>query len=378
MKNRINKVYIKFKDNLNYTLLISAILSLIIIIIYGISMWILSLFDFSSLNIILQIIVLFIFSLIIGLITPFIFCFCKANNIPAEQQTIKNYFINLPRLTDNRISKCFRVFTNMLISLLIFIILSFSINFVIYGIRMILDHNFITVVNEFTTIMQNNGDYLDYLTKNVEVFYKYTYISQYISSVIAFYYFLHNYAVNIFNFNFLEFSYRAPQTVYRQLFRKTIASHRLEFYKDFYSVNWIFIPIIIIVYSASYFLFYYFNVANSNIVFISFTSIVITLILVFPFLPLIFNNYNEIYQKYKEYYKDIGNKQIEEELNVLKEGIDTLSPEEQKQILEILNQREEIFKRFNNDATPEDLAKEFEKKIKDLEDEEKNDKDKKE
>lgn len=159
----------------------------------------------------------------------------------------------------------------------------------------------------------------------------------------------------------VPFTNGVPNNFSSYCFRKTLRMNRKYYYKNYYSIAWIYIPIILIIFSATYFLLYLLNVTSSYII-LELTSIVVTILFILPFAPLLFNLYTMMVDQFGAMYTAVLNNRIAEEMKILKNNYENLSKDEQDQLNTILNSRAD-FKKLFDEAKPDKDDKKDDKSL---------------
>lgn len=303
-KEERKSIFTTFKNNFSFTLLCSAFIGLIIMVLYIITALIMMNLDLNSFW---GLIIFIVFiSLICGLIAPFIYSYFTCNFVlttPNRDQVKFKSFLKTSVLGFYRPQRGqLNIWNNLLVSTLIFLVLSSIITSLSILILYNTNGSAKTVLDEIMKATDFN-DQLDLMYKNQEMFSFPVTIANFVSLLVAAYYFLHNISVNIFKYAFALTNWGNISAAFKnRIFKIAIKEHRKDFYKDYFSVSWILFVVFLIGMSASYFGLYFAPIEHLNTMILSLTAISITLFILLPFLPLLFDLYLVLYHRYEKYF----------------------------------------------------------------------------
>lgn len=382
-KSSKKEIFKKFVKNSRTNLRYSAVISFIIVIIYAFAALILNYYSsfFSGLLGILFII-LFL-SCLVALVQPFIYSFFALNtlqNTDADRNVgmsefFKGYMVGSKRM----ISSLLLIPSTLLYSFLIYFVSSFILGFLTYGTLFLVNPEYQELYKQMLTFIQaNNQEGLsNLLNANLNLINMPLVYIEFISTFLGFYYFIHRIALNIFKYYLLPYAFNCNKKVFQTVYKSTIKENRKYFYSNYYGVLYPFVILICIIFPLSYFLLYHFEFHNSSILILGLTSIVVTILFLLPFLPVLFNFYEEIVEKFAILLISRMRSLLEQQLTELNEALEDASDEEKaqinvfKQYLNSLNINNENMKEKENELR----IKAEEKEAKEKEKEDKNNKD---
>lgn len=373
-------VYKSYKDNLVMTLRYSAIISFVLLILYCVCAIALSVVNSMALG--------FFGTLFLGLLFVILFCYLLEpflysyfamtvllNSPSRDDVRMSGYFKTLQIGFNKPVLKSLSLPSTLVYSLLIFLSLELVCTLTSYEIlynsseayRQLFD----TLFNLYS--VGNYDEFNTYINSNIDMLRSFLLITQFISSLGAFYFFLHRSAIYIMRYFLVPFSNNLPNAFSASCFKETIHKNRKYFYDNYYSIVWVFIPIVLVIYSASFFSIYYLYLQFSNFVIIELSSIVITLLFILPFAPLIFNLYVMMIDKFGAMYTNVINGHLFDQIKVLKNNYNELSKEDQERLNYILKQRPDFKKMYDSyDENNKDINKENDKKESDKNDDKDN------
>lgn len=323
--NNLSSSFKQFKNNLNYTLLCSAFISAIILILYVIAAAILTTVNFDNMGILeISIFLLFIFALC-GIIIPFLYSYFACNTIlnSPQRDAVKfsSFLKTVPLAIRYPQKGQLNTWNNLLVAALIYILTSFVFSIIIYLSLYNLDQSFKEVFDGLTTIVQNNASFVEiaeYYSKYSSYFELPNLISNFAALFFGVYYFLHNILVNIFKYLLSPALGTINNKIKSVVFKVTIKEHKKEFYKNYYSVSFILIIIYMIIMPLSYFGLNALGINGMSNSLLSLSSVSITLLFLLPFVPLVFNLYGNIWFIWEKYFLANFVKLAKSNINLLK------------------------------------------------------------
>lgn len=363
-------VHKSFKDNLVMTLRFSAIISFVLLILYCICAITLSAVGSFSLGLFGTLVLGLLFVILFCyLLEPFLYSYFAMTvllNSPSRDDVrMSGYFKTLQIGFNKPVLKSLSLPTTLIYSLLIFLGLDFVCTFASYVILYNSSETYKQLFDNLFNLYQagNYDDFNTYINSNIDNLRNFLLVTQFIASLGSFYFFLHRTSIYIMRYFLVPFSNNLPNVFSTTCFKETIRTNKKYFYGNYYSIVWIYIPIILIVYSASFFLIYYLNLQNSNFIIIELSSIVITLLFLLPFAPLLFNLYVMMVDKFGAMYTSVINGRLFDQIKTLKSNYSDLSKEDQERLDYILKQRPDFKKMYDSfDANKKD-AKDDDSKI---------------
>ena len=126
-----------------------------------------------------------------------------------------------------------------------------------------------------------------------------TIVTNYFALIGALYYFLHTISRNTFKYYLAtSLGMKAPKQVTEFIFVKTLRKNRKDYNLNYYIVCFPLTIILIASFTLSYFLLGFLGPSQMDVTILSLTSIVISISLCLPFLPIVFNFHEKLWDKY--------------------------------------------------------------------------------
>lgn len=349
-KNKIFDTSFKnFKDNLSYTLLCSSFMSLIVIVLYALAASILGtsdLFD-SSLG---MLIFLLMAAILFGILSPFIYSYFTCNLVlqsdKKDQVRLRSFFKTAILGTRRPAKGQLDNFNNILTTFLIYIVLMFGLNLIVVPIIFQNDEEFARIFNEMIEsnnfmLSEKDAQYVLHVLEIPNL------IIYFICSYFSFLYFLNNMTKNTFRYLMAPLFFELPNRAKRSLFKTVLKQHKKEFNKDYYRVGSIPLVVYLVVFPISYFALYFTRIPGLSISIINLTAFSITLILILPFLPLVYNFYICIWPKREGYFLGFVITNAKKELDYLKSHPVEMSEEEKNRLKIAERNIEKLHERFS-------------------------------
>lgn len=350
---KLNKwVNEQYRKNLVMTLRFSAVISLVMVAIYGLTCIVLVSVLKYELSIFEYGIVIVFSAMMLSIMQPFLYSYFISTYALNDEMTrdkvnMSVFFANV--FSDNKNSKGkIGLFSNFLYGILVYLGLSIVVSFVVFGILYVINPDFSTFVKEAISLSES----LDYaglnnlLSENSSILAFPILLVESISTLGGFWFFLHRIGVNFFKYFLAGIGNNLPHAVFNGLFKTVIKENRKLFYFNYYRVSWIFLIVIVIVFPTSYFLLYYLNIYNSSFLILDLTSIVITVLFLLPLLPLLFNTYSVIAYPFELMLVTTINEKIDQEVELLKKNYDGFSVEEKKEVDALIIVQKQIKENF--------------------------------
>ena len=346
-----------FARNAPLTLRYSAFITLVIVVLYAILALILVSFDFSSLSLLGYFLIIIFICMILGFTTPcvisFAVCNSALNSVVADKINTQSFFRGLRVGRTPQYKGIFQIYLNFLYSLLIYIGATIVVLLISFGISYVIDNDFRTFLDTLSSyqnaISPDYDQISQYISDNMNLLNNQLLFTEFFASLIAFYYFLHRYSVHLLRFYVYPLKTNLTRKVLNSIFNTTLHNHRKFFNENYYGVSWIYIVILILTYTSSYFLIYYLNIQGQISLILVMTSMVISLICILPFLSILLNLYDRISPFFIVYFNEELIIKFNEEISVLKAHYNEYSAEDKATIDQIIknteNQISEINKR---------------------------------
>lgn len=374
--NELTVVYSKFRKNAPTTLRFSAVISFVVIVLYAFAALILNSIASDTFNYFeLLVTIIFIVCLVL-LLQPFIYSYFATNivlNSNSDHQVgMAEFFRGYGIGSRKGLNSLLYIPSNLIYSLLVYFISFIAFTFITWGLLYSFNSSYTNLLNEMMAFAQNSdtAGFNDLINSNASLINPINLVVEFLSTLLGFYYFMHKIGVNIFKYYLLAFAGGTSKRVYHMIFKGTIKDHQKDFYKHYYSVSWIYSVIILVTYSATYFLIYFLNTKSSSFILIALTSIVVSVLFILPFLPILFNLYDEMGERYGTYFISRMRKMLEEQVALLKQNFDSYSAEQKAQVntyvsyLNAIKRQDELNKAAHkkDEETKKDESKEDEKK----------------
>ena len=357
------KVFKNTKANLVMTLRFSAIISFILLILYVFCALFLSSILSTSYSIMEIALAIIFLILVTYILEPFYYSYFAMtvllNSQSKDDVRMTGYFRTLRIGLKKQIMRSLSLPTTLIYSAIIFLSVNLISGVVIYEVLSVTNESYKILFNEIYNFYLNGNvnDLNAYLLNNSEMLSTPLIYSQFISGLGAFYFFLHRVGIKTMRYFLVPFTRgEIPNSFSNYCFKQAIKNNKKYFYSNYYSISWIFIIVILIVFSGSYFFLYFLNVTSSFSILLL-TSIVLTCLFILPFAPLLFTLYAMMIDKFGAMYNSVLNNRFTEEMKNLKMHYKELSEDEKKQINNILSARPDFKKIYDDIQLEKDQDK---------------------
>ncbi len=343
------------------------------------------------LGILYLVIVAFIISICLSLLSPFIYSYfasidllgSKLKDKITVKSFLKTYIIGLNRPYRGQLRVFFVCFTSILIYLGLTLV--FALCFIgifeatnAFNINVILDE-FYTLFNNYIGsggTIESMDALIDFVssTSFLNVLNNVMFYTNYISLLFTFYYFFHSININTFRYFIVSsFPKVAPKAI-TILNRSVMQKERGNFLKGYYQSSFILTIIYVIAFTLSYFLIgLYVPNLMGDIYVLGLISFVICAIFLIPFMPLTFIYYGIYWNDSKTKYVTTFINFASKEINDFKTRTVLNSELEKKQVEEAEKNLNNLINNLNSDNKNEENNDQSNHK----EDESKNDEDNK-
>lgn len=341
MKN-IKNIYKKFFDDLSFTLLCSTTIVIGVFLIYLIFVFMTMQINIGEVMSSFFGLILFLIcsSLILGILTPFIYSLFACNGVlhtrKKDDVTYKS-FLKTYRIGSRVPFKGQLQVWNVLVnSFLIYMVIEILIMFLLSAIATNEGSPFKPLFDElmaldFSSVTRYSQ--MDQILLKYESLIRLTsLISTYFSLFFAAYYFFHTIARNTLRYYLAPTLLNAPNRLVTYVFKGTMRLHRKEYVANYYKTLWPLTVIFVASFTLSYFLIGFYGPTYIDIGLLSLTSILISCALLLPFLPLVFNYHESIWNKFAIYFMELFLNNASRELNVLKGSMNSQSTINKKNI----------------------------------------------
>lgn len=341
MKN-IKNIYKKFFDDLSFTLLCSTTIVIGVFLIYLIFVFMTMQINIGEVMSSFFGLILFLIcsSLILGILTPFIYSLFACNGVlhtrKKDDVTYKS-FLKTYRIGSRVPFKGQLQVWNVLVnSFLIYMVIEILIMFLLSAIATNEGSPFKPLFDElmaldFSSVTRYSQ--MDQILLKYESLIRLTsLISTYFSLFFTAYYFFHTIARNTLRYYLAPTLLNAPNRLVTYVFKGTMRLHRKEYVANYYKTLWPLTVIFVASFTLSYFLIGFYGPTYIDIGLLSLTSILISCALLLPFLPLVFNYHESIWNKFAIYFMELFLNNASRELNVLKGSMNSQSTINKKNI----------------------------------------------
>lgn len=330
----IKNIYKKALDESSFTIKMSSTITVALLIIYVIFALILNqIGSLSMLGMFDYLIAIIGICLVLSIFSPFIYSFFAINGAlhsPARDKVkytsfLKTYLIG----TRPPFRGQLRVWSTLIKALAIEIILSFIVYLIVFGISNVPNTELNTLVMEVKSILSQNttntqeilNELNSFLLQNEDAINRYAMITGFFPLLLASYYFFHTISRNTFKYYLATvLGVKAPQQATELIFIQTLRQNRKQYYGNYYYVCFPLTILYVLVFTLSYFLFGFFGPKEMSGSILGLTSIVASVILCLPFLPVIFNFHEALWGRFSVYFMTTFLKSAQNELKIYKEN----------------------------------------------------------
>ncbi len=321
----IKKVYKQFLKNFNVTIKFSTLISLILIIIYFLMVLVLSYAPTLFSDFIGFFLLLLILYFLVNFLSPFFYSYF-ANNLALEgkesSQVNMMSFIGTRRIGKRRgIKNIQQLFKRLIFAYLIYLVLDLLIVSLTVAIGGQIEGSQINIfLNEYNAIL-NNSEYNvgseafftainQFIFDNEKTINFISGISNFISISFAFYFFLYKFVRSFINFYALQGDGSFPIAPFflNKSIKKTLAIKEFGYNKKFHILLLPYYIAVLIVFSLVYLLMFFF--LDTTIMLNSLTAMIVTAILLLPFLPVILDFNMLMSEKFRFYYLKISSEDL--------------------------------------------------------------------
>ncbi len=308
---KAKEIYKTFGDDIDFTIKMSGTITVALLIIYAIFALILNQIRGLTIGFFDYFILLLCVCLILSLLSPFIYSFFAINgglHTKAKEKIKYTSFLKTYMLgTRPPFSGQLRVWSTLLKAICFYILAEALINIIVMIIAQIPGNELSTMYSEIFAILGTNyQDANEMLTAFESVILNHeslinliTIVTNYFALIGALYYFLHTISRNTFKYYLAtSLGMKAPKQVTEFIFVKTLRKNRKDYNLNYYSVCFPLTIILVASFTLSYFLLGFLGPSSMGVTILSLTSIVISIALCLPFLPIVFNFHEKLWDKY--------------------------------------------------------------------------------
>lgn len=388
MSDKTKKFLKSYKSNLSYTFLLSGGVSLIVLIIFalcGVFFFLTKDYGYTDL---FSVLILAIFlTAVVGLLSPFIYSYLanyntlegKDRNLVSLKSLFKTASFGFRPPYKGLLSS----FTNLLLAVLSFIILSSIFRSIFYYIFASFDSEMGQVIIEASNLLASNDleAAFNLLNSNEDMFYLPEMLATFISLVIVLFFYLKSLLFNILKFCAIQSFGNFYKSPFNRLFKLTYKEYKKEMNKGFYKYSWPIFVSFFVVFTITFMgLFFGFNLSHINsfgfLIFISLASIVFGFIVSLIFYPILFSYYMDFTKLFVLYMKatfaNVLKMSAEQELMRMKINID--GRDKYDQMIDDANFEQDKIRKELESMNEKIDEKNFYKTSDELKDEKKDDK----
>ena len=326
------KVYKTFSDDVGFTIKMSGTITVALLIIYLIFALILNqIGSLSMLGFFEYFIAIIGICLVLGLVSPFMYSFFAINGGLHTQvkdkikytSFLKTYLLG----TRPPFSGQLRLSMNLLKAICVDIILGFIASMIVYFISFVPGSELNLLVNEISKILTSAGSNTNEMMAQLEnlllahedFINELGLLTQFLPLLCAVYYFLHTICKYTLKYYLATaLGPRTPKPIVEFIFVKTIKMNRKEYNLNYYSTTYPLTILFIVSFTLSYFLLGYFGPTQMSLSILALTAIVIGIIVCLPFLPIIFNTHEAMWEKFSVLFMGVFLENAQKELEAYK------------------------------------------------------------
>ena len=327
------KIYKRFLRDSSTNLLFSSTLTVGVFLIYLIGVLFFVNGGGSAImnNIFGLIIVIAFGAMIIGLLSPFIYSFFACNGVLNTNKRndvkytsfLKTYMIGTRAPFNGQL----RIWNTLLISFLIYFILNTFAYVILVAVAQNEGSPFKAYFDELNAIDILSPNYYGEVgiinAKYDSLIRSSLLITQFISLFISTYYFIHTIAKNTIRFFLAPALLNAPNRLVTYVYKQTMRKYKSDYRKKYYGALWPLTLLFVVSFSLTFFLLGYLMPVSMNQALLGLTSILVSLIVLLPFLPVLFNFHETIWPKYSIYFLDYFLTSASNEIHAMKENLES-------------------------------------------------------
>lgn len=290
-KSLIAETYRLYASNLNITLKYSAFISFLIVGVFFLLTIVLINVPYSSIwGFFLIIIVIY---LIIRFLTPYLYSFFACNHglCINKEMNFKVFFSTRIIGKSLLYRNILRIIPRLAYSYLLYIVMAtISICVILFVGENFIDTTLYSFIKEFDALYLSNSsieEIYELFSKYNELIYNLSQVINFISLLFASFYFIHSIAYSFINYYVATLvNISNPKKNEPVNFKKVLKEKKFNYFKGYFKTTWPLYLLGLISFSLSYFLCYKFF-TSSSILIHSLISLTITLVFLFPFLPVV-------------------------------------------------------------------------------------------
>ncbi len=275
------------------------------------------------------------------------------NDFPA---LFKIFFVGYKMYFSNKGMGCYKSLHGFLKSLAVFMFFETLVETIGLSIAMKNDASLASLIQSFSFENLTYDSYMEFLDSVManEAVITVMAISTLTGMLFAFYMFAHNVFTHGMKANLAMYN-PAPEmnmglfnSMHKQFFRVI----RKEFYKDYYSVAWILIPVYVVLYAGGGAIGYFF-IQNIDVFQLQVLALAFAFVASIPLFPLMCCLMEQLYKKYAPRYNELGFKSIRESFDELMKS-QKLSDDQKKSLEDMIKTAEEKEKASKEETKEEE------------------------
>lgn len=348
------KIYKRFIRDLSTTLLFSLTITVGVFLIYLICVGVFNTGIFTGLasNVFGQLFVLLTLSMIIGLIAPFVYSFFACNGVLNTKKRddvkyksfLKTYLIGTRPPFNGQL----RIWDTLLKSFLIYLLIDMISLLILTLVAQGEGSAFAPLFEEIGALNSGDPNYigkLELILHNYKDLIRSTMmITGFFSLFFSTYFFLHTISKNTIRYFLAPTLLSAPNRLVTFVYRTTMRAHKKDYRKRYFLNLWPLTVLYLISFPLTYFLIGYLGPQTIELPLLGITSILVAVMVIVPFLPLVFNFHESIWPEYSGYFLNMFLDSATKELSAVKGQMRNAQSEELTKIVNAEKNLENIKK----------------------------------
>lgn len=347
-------IYKRFLRDLPTTLLFSLTITIGVFLIYLIFVGIFNtgIFEGLATSIFGQLFVLLSISMIIGLVAPFIYSFFACNGVLNSKKRadvkytsfLKTYMIGTRPPFHGQL----RIWDTLIKSFLIYLLIDTFSLLMLSLFAQGEGSAFAPLFNELGAL--NMGD-PNYLTQLELVLHNYKdlirstmMITGFFSTFFSTYFFIHAITKNTIRYFLAPALLGAPNRLITYVYRMTMRQRKGEYRKLYFKTLWPLTILYVVSFTLTYFLIGYLGPETIELPLLNFTSILVSVIVLLPFLPIVFNFHESIWPSYSSYFLNVFIEGASKELSIARTSLNANQTDEAKKLDDVQKNLEHVKK----------------------------------
>ena len=345
-------IYKRFLRDLPTTLLFSLTITVGVFLIYLICVGIFNTGIFSALETTIfgQLFVLLTISMIIGLVAPFIYSFFACNGVLNTKKRddvkytsfLKTYMIGTRPPFNGQL----RIWDSLIKSFLIYLFIDTLSLLILSLFAQSEGSAFAPLFKELSALNMSDPNYLTQLElvlHNYKDLIRSTMmLTGFFSTFISTYFFIHAITKNTIRYFLAPALLGAPNRLVTYVYKMTMRQRKGEYCKLYYKTLWPLTTLYVVSFTLTYFLIGYLGPSTIELPLLGFTSILVAVIALLPFLPLVFNFHESIWPSYSNYFLNVFIEGASKELSMARTSLNSTQTEEAKKLDDVQKNLEHV------------------------------------